>query len=272
MSSALPLADLDAYLAREIAGAPPGTVALLAGPYAIFTRGADATDELDGEAALAPADFLAFTRRTWEAACGAVAAHRARGARLLLLVDDVLGVRPALADRSAAERLGAELVRRYLAATPRLPAWHARVLAGHALGGDAVLPWSDARWLFSERELRAALVTHVQRELRTTGEHSAVLCESADSSTITVSHPDHGAYCLVHSGHTNCAGGYVELLAEAYRRGVRTLVAMVPMRCLAPVSVGTALARELYALEGLRVVNIAIGDPGAGAAAVVTRG
>lgn len=46
---------------------------------------------------------------------------------------------------------------------------------------------------------------------------------------------------------------------------------MVPMRCLAPVSVGTAMARELYALRDLRVVNVAIGDPEMEAPAVVTR-
>jgi hypothetical protein len=44
------------------------------------------------------------------------------------------------------------------------------------------------------------------------------------------------------------------------------------MSSLAPVSVGTALARELYALKDLRVVNIAIGDPAADAPAIVTRG
>jgi hypothetical protein len=64
----------------------------------------------------------------------------------------------------------------------------------------------------------------------------------------------------------------VELLAEAHRHGVRTLVAMVPMRCLAPASVGLAIARELYALRDLRVVNIAIGDLATDAPAIVTRG
>jgi hypothetical protein len=189
-----------------------------------------------------------------------------------VLVDDVLGVRPVLTDRAAAERLGAELVSRYFSRTPRLPPYHSRIAGERGLDEGDVLRRDDARWIFSERELRAALVTHVHRELRVAGERSAVLCESADSSTITVSHPDHGAYCLVHSGHTNCAGGYVELLAEARRHGVRTLVAMIPMRCLAPVSVGTAIARELYALRDLRVVNIAIGDPEMDVPAVVTRG
>ena len=272
MSSALPLAQLESFLADEIAAAPPGTVALLAGHFAIFTQGGDATDALDGTDVTAPRDFLAFTRRTWEAACSAVAAQREQRARLMVLVDDVLGVRPALANRAAAEKLGAELVARYFARTPELPAYHAGVARAHGLGAEQILRRDDTRWLFSERDLRAALVTHVHRELRGAGEHTAVLCESADSSTITVSHPEHGAYCLVHSGHTNCAGGYGEVLAEAHRRGVRSLVSMVPMRCLAPVSVGTALARELYALNDLRVVNVAIGDPTVDAPAVVSRG
>jgi hypothetical protein len=272
MTVALPLGQLESFLAEEITASPAGSVALMAGHYAIFTQGADATDALDGNEAMAPRDLLAFTRRTWETACGAVASRRERRARLMLLVDDVLGVRPALTDRAAAERLGAALVARYLARTPTLPPYHARIAAERGLGANDMLRRDDTRWIFSERELRAALVTHVHRELRVPGEHSAVVCESADSSTITVSHPEHGAYCLVHSGHTNCAGGYVELLAEAHRHGVRTLVAMVPMRCLAPVSVGTAMARELYPLGGLRVVNVAIGDPETNAPAVVTRG
>jgi hypothetical protein len=238
MTVALPLGQLESFLGDEITASPAGSVALMAGHYAIFTQGADATDALDTHDPVAPSDLLAFTRRTWETACDAVASRRERRARLMLLVDDVLGVRPALTDRAAAERLGAALVTRYLARTPTLPHYHARVAAARGLGPDDVLRHDDARWIFSERELRAALVAHVHRALRGAGEHSAVVCESADSSTITVSHPEHGAYCLVHSGHTNCAGGYVELLAEAHRHGVRRLVAMVPMRCLAPVSVG----------------------------------
>lgn len=272
MTTSLELGRLETFLSGEIRGEPAGSVALLAGHYAIFTRGADATDALDGGDPTAPPDFLAFTRLTWEAACSAVAAEGNARARLMVLVDDVLGVRPALADRGAAERLGAELVARYFARTPELPPYHAAAMSARGLGADDVLMRDASRWIFSERELRAALVTHVHRELRDTGEHSAVLCESADSATITVSHPEHGAYCLVHSGHTNCAGGYVELLAEAHRRGVRKLVSMVPMRCLAPVTVGTALARELYALKELTVVNVAIGDPATGAPAVVSRG
>jgi hypothetical protein len=272
MTAALPLVQLESFLAGEITASPAGSVAVLAGHYAIFTQGDDATDALDGDESIAPRDLLAFTRRTWEAACLVVASSRERQPRLMLLVDDVLGVRPALADRVAAERLGAELVERYFARTPTLPRYHARIAAERGLGAPDMLRRDDTRWIFSERELRAALVAHVHRALRGAGEHSAVVCESADSSTITVSHPQHGAYCLVHSGHTNCAGGYVELLAEAHRRGVRTLVAMIPMRCLAPVSVGTAMARELYALHDLRVVNIAIGDPETDAPAVVTRG
>jgi len=51
-----------------------------------------------------------------------------------------------------------------------------------------------------------------------------------------------------------------------------TAAARAVMSSLAPVSVGTALARELYALKDLRVVNIAIGDPAADAPAIVTRG
>lgn len=277
MTGALPLDQLEAFLGDEIDHAPSHSVAILAGHYAIFTGGADATEGLDdgddspAGVGVAPADLVAFTRRTWQAGCDAVVSRPDRGARLMVLVDDVHGVRPALADRSTAERLGAELVSRYLARTPELPRYHGRVAADRGVGPEHILRQSDSRWIFAERELRAALVKHVQREVRV-GSSQTPLRESADGSTITVTHPERGPYCLVHSGHTNCAGGVMELLAAVRRRGIRVLVTMVPLRCLGPVSVGTMLARELYPVADLRVVNIAIGDPATKAPAVVTRG
>ena len=81
--------------------------------------------------------------------------------------------------------------------------------------------------------------------------------------------PEQGDYCLVHSGHTTCAGGYVELLSTLHRRGVRKLIALVPMRCLGQVALGTELARSLFALPGFTVVNVAVPNPDAAAAVVV---
>jgi hypothetical protein len=98
-----------------------------------------------------------------------------------------------------------------------------------------------------------------------------VLTANADESRIDVAVPGQAEYCLVHSGRTNCAGGYLELLSEVYRRGVRTLIALVPMRCLGPVTVGTALGHTLYALDGLSIVTVAVPDISTGAPAAVVR-
>jgi hypothetical protein len=92
------------------------------------------------------------------------------------------------------------------------------------------------------------------------GEAGNLLTASSDESEIRVHTGDHGGHCLVHSGRTNCAGGYLELLASLEERGVKRLIALVPMRCLAPIAVATALAGDLFSLRGLSVLNVAVPD------------
>ena len=272
MNHALPLESLAGWLRAEVAGAPEAEAAVLAGHYALFTAGAVATDLLDDDAAATggASEMLAFTRFTWQAACAAIAAERASRPRALVLVDDIQYVRPALADRGARERLGAALASSYLHRMQSLPAFHAHALREHALGADDVVRHHDSRWVFAERELRAGAVARL-RALVEERRGAMPLVESDDQSRIHVALQGHGDYCLVHSGNTNCAGGYLELLAEAHRRGVRKFIGLVPMRCLGPVSVGTALAVPLLGLEGLSVVNVGVPDVTAGVDAVVVR-
>ena len=266
MTISLPLAGLSAWLRSEIAGAAPGSTAILAGHFAIFTTGGTAVDFLDDARVPpgVPVDLIEFTRVTWTAACEAVAAERERHARLVVLVDDIQFVRPALDDRGAAERLGAALAATYLRRNGSLPPWHARVMEAHGMAEDAILAHSDHRWLFSERELRAELVRTLKELLRSGLPRATGLATSADRSRITITDPEYGEYCLVHSGHTNCAGGFVELLADVRRMGVRKLIALVPMRCLGPITVGTALGARLFGLDGLQVVNVAVPDISSG--------
>lgn len=274
MTQAIPLAEVGAWLRREIARGPAGATAVLAGHFAIFTNGGTAADLLDDEHVPGgvPKDFLDFSRLTWTAACDALAAERAARARLLVLVDDVQFVRPALADRAAAERLGAALASGYFQRNASLPRWHARALAARGLGGDEVLRRSVSQSLFSERELRAALVRRLKSLLHSGDPHAEGLAATGDRSRITVSDPEFGEYCLVHAGHTNCAGGFMELLADVHERGVRKLVSLVPMRCLGPITVGTALGRRLFGLGGLDVVSVAVPDAATGLpASVVSR-
>jgi len=241
MTTSFPAATLTDRLRAEIAQASEGKTAVLAGHFAIFTAGANARDLLadattpDG----VPTGLLEFSRVTWAAACAAIAAERRRRARLVVLVDDVQFVRPALADRDTRERLAATLAATYVRANSRLPSWHARALLEHELGEDSVLARSDGGYLFSERELRRELVRNLQKQLRAGDSRLSGLTASADAGMITISEPEHGEYCLVHSGRTNCAGGYIELLSTVHRLGIEKLVSLVPMRCIGPVSVET---------------------------------
>lgn len=264
MTTSLPATSLTHRLRSEIAHAPEGRTAILAGHFAIFTAGASARDLLadastpDG----VPAELLEFSRATWAAACEAIAAERQRRARLVVLVDDVQFVRPALADRDTAERLAATLAATYVRDNSRLPPWHASALRDHDLGMDSILARTDGGYLFSERELRSELVRNLKKQLRAGDARVSGLTANADTGMITVTEPEYGEYCLVHSGQTNCAGGYIELLSAVHRLGVEKLISLVPMRCIGPVSVGTALANRVFGLAGLQVVNIAVPDAG----------
>jgi hypothetical protein len=271
MTFSVPLAGVGDWLRSEITRGPAAATAVLAGHFAIFTTGGTAIDMLDDAHAPrgVPLDFLDFTRLTWTAACEAVAAEHACGARLVVLLDDVQFVRPALDDHGAAERLGAALATTYLRRHTRLPSWHTRVMAEHRIGTGDILTRSEVQWLFSERELRAALVQQLKAMLRSGDPRAAGLAASADRSSITITDPAYGEYCLVHSGHTNCAGGFVQLLADVHARGVRKLITLVPMRCLGPISMGTALGGRLFGLQGLEVVNVAVPDVSAGLPASV---
>ena len=274
MTRSIPLSALTDWLRTEVSAARPGEVAVLAGHFAIFTSGADAVDLLDERDIPngAPRELLDFTRFSWAAACAALAGVRERRARLVVLVDDLQFVRPELTDRATRERLASELVNRYLTRVNALPEYHARVLRAHGLDDSVVLAHSENRWLFSERELRQELVRHLKDEIDTGSAGAKGLHSNEDRSTISVTDPDYGDYCIVQSGHTNCAGGYVELLAQLSSRGVRTLIALVPMRCIGPITMGTALVSRLGGTDGVSVINVAIADVKSDVPAAVARG
>ena len=81
---------------------------------------------------------------------------------------------------------------------------------------------------------------------------------------VSVQLAEGGDYCLIHSGRTSCAGGYIELLSRLYAQGVRKLVALVPMRCLGQIALGSDLARQLFPMSGFEIVNVAVPDPAVG--------
>jgi len=270
----------DAAFARATGGraAGPGTTVILAGHFAVFTAGARANDLLDEPRTVAAhTDMVDFSRESWIAACNVLArgdaldgrGPRADGGRdpanLLLLVDDIQFVQPALPDRGARERLAAALASDYLRRTDPMPAFHQRELRARGLDLHRVVRRDDTGWLFSERALRAAAVERIRAEARRPQRRpdGPALLSSADGSRIIVRDPSLGEHTLVHSGHTSCAGGYLELVTQLFERGVHRLVAVVPMRCLGPVTVGAELARLLFGAT-IEVVNIPFGADGAG--------
>jgi hypothetical protein len=259
MSRSIPLPDLGRWLASESAS-DRRDVALLAGHFALFSAGSEARDLLDDNGLTGPmAEMVAFTQCTWRAACEAAADLGKRAPQLVVLTDDIQFIRPAVGNKATAEKLAAALAVNYLEQNPSLPPFHRRLLDEHHLTDGVVLAHSSRRAVFSERELRIAAVRHLRQELAEG--RGSDLEASADGQTVTVTLPEHGDYCLVHSGRTTCAGGYIELLAALHARGVRKLISMVPMRCVGPVGLGTVLARRLFPLSDLEVVNVAIPDP-----------
>ena len=70
---------------------------------------------------------------------------------------------------------------------------------------------------------------------------------------------DAGASAIFKSQLVYAIGGLAAMLA----------IAFVPQRCLGQVALGTGLARHLFGLDGLRVVNVAIPDMAVSSAAVV---
>ncbi len=251
---------LSERLTAALAEGPRGQTVLLAGHYAIFTAGGQARDFLDEPGAVAAGtDMVAFTRRTLDA--GADALERVAASRLLVLVDDIQFVRPGLPDRGARERLAAALADDYLRRTPVLPPLHSRTLESRGIDPDRVERQSDARWIYSERALRHAAVERIRAQAQShvnAGSRggSARLERNDDGSRIIVRDPDHGEHTLVHSGHTSCAGGYLELVMQLRERGVRRLVTVVPPRCLGPVTVGAALARSIFGATEMDVINV----------------
>lgn len=270
MTAIVQMDALPDWLAAETCSTV-GSVAVLAGHFAIFSAGGNALELLD-EPEPPPAgaaEMINFTRRTWRVACEVAAGRRDRPFLLVPLVDDIQFVRPLTSDRRTAEHLAAALAADYLERVPQLPAFHAGELGAHGLADDRVLRHSDRQWLFSERGLRIAAVHRLRQQLAGAAAERTGLMARDDGSTMTVMLPERGEYRLVQAGHTSCAGGYLELLATLNERGVRKLIAMVPMRCLGQVSLGTMLAHHLFSMPELSTISVGIPDRGTTGSATV---
>lgn len=255
----LDVPSIASRIAAAVSPAHADSTVLLAGHFAIFTAGGRAHDLLDERDALADhTQMVGMARDSWRAAAGLCA--QLAGPRLLVLMDDIQFVHPALPDRGARERLAAALAADYLRRTPTLPPFHQRELDARGVDVACIVPHRPDSWIFSERALRAAAVARI-RAAAGGATPDAPLQASADGSRITVRDPSLGEHTLVHSGHTSCAGGYLELILQLRERAFRRLVAVVPRRCLGPVTVGTHLARTLFGARDIEVTNIPADEP-----------
>jgi hypothetical protein len=272
MTHSVALDALPGWFSAELRGAG-NEVAVLAGHFAIFSAGGVAADLLTHgeEVPTGAAAMVAFTRRSWQLACDAAVENGGGHFRLVVMVDDIQFVRPVTTERSVTERLAAALVRDYLLSARELPPYHAAMLQRSRIDPARVIRWSGDRWLFSERELREAAVHHLRSHVALRGGDRIGVTSADNGNTVNVRLPEQGNYCMVQSGHTSCAGGYVELLSTLYDRGVRKLIALVPGRCLGQVALGTELARHLYELKDFAVINVALPEGDSAGGAIISR-
>jgi hypothetical protein len=253
--------NLEPWLDQEIAAAGATRVAVHAGHYILTYLATYLAEQIEARGALD--EFAAFTRYSWQLGCRLVASASRRGqtSKLLVLVNDWQFVKPPAGLRRAAEREAAALRSQYFSHTRTLPEYHLRILREAGLTGDDVLKGTEEQWLFSESELRTALVRSVARlfEEEKATERGLTKHYQPSGDPIVSVCADLGAEMdLIFCGSTNCAGEIIELLRVLRERNVGLLVNLYPRPCFGQVSTGTMLAGQIYGLEGMRIVNVAI--------------
>jgi hypothetical protein len=207
--------------------------------------------------------FAEFSRCTWESACRAMAAkHVKANAKLMVLVNDWQFLTSGAGSRRVSERSAAQRREEYYRGTSTLPPFHLQQLKRHNLSDDVILRNSEKRWLFSESSLRNELSSVIREIVADEKRASEVgirkfFTENGEP-VIDACDEEHGKFCLLYCGNTNCAGEVVSLLAALHQRGVRRFLNIYPSQCREPVGAGTRLAGRLFNLEDLRIINIAV--------------
>lgn len=256
------LADI---LRTELSQVRNGTTVIHAGHFILDIAEGKAMDHLNTSAPLRPglADFIDFTRLTWEVACKAVKrAPDQRNMKLIVLANDWQFLSPPSRDRGETERKANQLRDVYYEEIPNLPPYHLKVLAQNNLNLESVMAADNAHWLFSETVLRHMLTTTIAPLLRDRKKADSLgLREHFTEKgqlNICVDSRVGGEYSLLYCGSTNCAGEVVQLLKLLRDRAVTNFINLYPAQCREPVTVGTKLAHHLFCLEKLRVLNVAI--------------
>lgn len=240
-------------------------MAIVAGHFGIFSVGNVPADHLDAETqpAQSVSEFVSFTLLTWDIACQAAASHGCERSMLVVLADDIQYVAPRTSDPRVFNRLGAELARLYFERNRKLPKRHLSALSTSGLSLARIEKNHESQWVFSERELRSNYARRIRHNIGMLAGGNLQLTTNADRTTITLSDSSGASHCIVQSGNASCAGGYAELLSVLRERGFAKIVSLVPMRCLASVSLGSELVQADLSVK-LEITNVSIPDVGLG--------
>jgi hypothetical protein len=134
-------------------------------------------------------------------------------------------------------------------------------MAGYQLPHEQVLPASQERWMFSESVLRLQFAARVRSLIKDEAavKQLGLSVSFNENGQPIVSTESAGEDCsLLYCGNSGCAGEIVELLNQLYVKGVRRFINIFPGECLVPVKSGTEIARRIFDLKDMKIVNIAV--------------
>jgi hypothetical protein len=255
---------------QSILRAEEGLTVIHAGHFLL--RGRKSVPD-EGEPAQAEQQNLAgLTMESWDLACRLASMRDAPSIQLMTLVNDWQVPKATGRTRRTIEQRCALQAARYFERTKRLPPEHMSLLDRYGLTDRYIFKHSQSQWLFSERALRSRLVTLLDESFRTGAASTIGLERHRTQSGQPTIEMNVGSESVVisHSGHTNCAGEVVALLAETGSRGVKCFVNIYPSICEPGVSIGCALAPRLTHLSGSIVINVAVNSAATGLVEAVT--
>jgi hypothetical protein len=240
-------------------------VVIHSGHYFLNIEDGEATDYMHDPDSAKPAfaDLVRFSTKTWEVACDSVAARSTKQhCQLMVLVNDWQHVIPKEPTRRQREQKADHLRMMYYIGVPSLPWFHLNAMTSRNLDPWVhFFPFSCDQYLFSESRLRARFATTLKTVMKdpVRAAELGVTTEHDGNNEPIISLQTDGQSCtLLHCGNANCAGEVVELLKELYERGVRNFINIYPGCCHIPVESGTEISRQLFGLDGMEVVNIAV--------------
>ncbi len=214
-----------------------------------------------------------LTLPSWELACRLTVRHLSRRIRLMVLVNDWQIPRSSGQLRRIYERRAAASAARFFSQTPALPTEFANVLQANGLRNARVFKNRSGQWLFSERELRNQLMSMLNEKLGTPMalELGLTATRSPNGQPIVSMSDGSTTAMLSHSGHTNCSGEVIALLAVLQARRVKSFINIYPDKCDVGVLLGIRIAARLLSISNLSIVNVAVRVSSDGSILAITR-